>query len=196
MEIRVDDRSRARTAGKSLLVLALGALSVVTGNAQVMPGYRAPTDLVDGAVMTVISGCFLASAERPVPGINRPANGNAGEGLTEQRSAPDWVKEASAAKGRSRFSTLATPEGEIWIRFDESTARCSVIVRPTDVTKFRAAFSDSLAKGGATELKRESAADGSESILNEDPTYVFTTRISVPAKTPDVVLIENTFRPK
>jgi hypothetical protein len=161
-----------------------------------MPGYRAATDLVDGAVMTVISGCFLASARRPVPGINMPANGNAGEGLTEQRSAPDWVKKASAAKGRSRFSTLATPEGEIWIRFDESTARCSVIVRPTDIPKFRVAFSDSLAKGGTTELKRESAADGSESILKEDPTYVFTTRISVPSKSPDVVLIENTFRPR
>jgi hypothetical protein len=196
VNIPADGGGRTRTVGKALLLLAFGALSVETGNAQVMPGYRAATDLVDGAVMAVISGCFLASADRPVAGINRPANGNAGEGLTEQRSAPDWVKKASAAKGRSRFSTLATPEGEIWIRFDESTSRCSVIVRPTDVAKFRAAFGDSLATGGATELKREHLADGSEAIVNEDASFVYTSRVSVSAKVPDAVLIENTFRPK
>jgi hypothetical protein len=182
--------------GKSLLVLALGTLCVVPGNAQVMPGMRAPNDMVDAAVMAVTGACGLASAGRPVPGINMPANGNAGEGITEHRSAPDWVKKASAAAGRSRFSTLASPEGMVWIRFDESTARCSVIVRPKDVAKFRSEFGDSLATGGPTELKRESAADGSESFQNETPDFSWTSRVSVAPEIPDVVLIETRFLTK
>jgi hypothetical protein len=195
LKTRADDRRSVGT-GKSWLLLALGTLSVVTGYAQVMPGMRAPADMVDAAVMAVTSACWLASAGRPVFGINLPAKGNAGEGVSEHRSAPAWVKKAGDAKGRSRFSTLASPEGMIWIRFDEDTARCSLIVRPTDVAKFRAAFGDSLATGGPADLKRESAADGSESIVNETPTFVWTSRVSVPPKMPDVVLIETSFRPK
>jgi len=178
------------------MLAGLWGLSAVTGNAQVMPGMRAPTDLVDGSVMAVTSGCWLASARRPVAGINRPANGNEGEGIAEHVWAPEWVQAASAAEGRSRFATLTTPEGKIWIRFDEATARCSVIVRPPDVAKFRAAFGESLANGGTTVFKRESAADGSESFVNAAPTFAWTSRVSVPEKSPDVVLIETSFQEK
>jgi hypothetical protein len=157
-----------------------------------MPGFRAPTDTVDAAVMAVTGACWLASAGRPVPGVNLPADGNAGEGIREHKSAPDWVRNASEAKGRSRFSTLANPEGEIWIRFDEATARCSVIVRPSDVNRFRAAFSDSLING-SSEWTRETAVDGSESLAKVAPTFAWTSRVSIPVATPDVVLIETTF---
>jgi len=188
-------RPSKTTIRKHLLGLVLCAVGVASANAQVMPGMRAPNDLVDAAVMAVNSACMLASAGRPVPGINMPAGGNAGEGITERRSAPDWVKKVSASQGRSRFSTLASPEGEVWIRFDESTARCSVIVRRSDVEKFRSAFGDSFVKG-SSELKREVAADGSELFLNEDAAFVWKTRVSSAATTSDVVLIETIFARK
>jgi hypothetical protein len=186
----------SRVKDASLLALILCGFGILPANTQVMPGMRAPNDLVDAAVMAVTGACHLASARRPVPGINAPADGLAGEGVNEHRSAPSWVEKASQARGRSRFATLASPDGLIWIRFDESTARCSVIVRPSDVGKFRSAFGDSLAKGGTAGLKRESASDGSEMFLTEAPTFSWTTRVSVPAKLPDVVLIETRFAQK
>lgn len=183
------------TPFKHLLGLVLCTVVAARANAQVVPGFRAPNDMVDAAVMAVTSACLLASAGRPVPGINVPAGGNAGEGITEHRSAPEWVKEVGAERGRSRFSTLASPEGEIWIRFDESTARCSVIVRPSNVSSFRTAFGDALAKG-SSDLKREAAADGSETFLKGAPTFAWTTRVSSPATKSDVVLIETDFARK
>ena len=184
------------TIGASWLIGMLAMLGAAPADAQVMPGLRAPTDLVDGAVMATTSACWLASARRPVAGINRPAKDLAGEGLAEHVSAPDWVQKASAAEGRSRFATLATPEGKLWIRFDEETARCSVIVRPPDVETFRTAFGESLANGGTTRFKRETAADGSESFVNDEPTFAWTSRVSIPPDVPEAVLIETSFRPK
>jgi hypothetical protein len=178
-----------------LLSLGVFALLALPANAQVMPGLRAPKDMVDAAVMAVTSACFLASAGRPVPGINVPSGDNAGKGITEHKAAPEWVKEVGAEQGRSRFSTLASPEGEVWIRFDASTARCSVIARPADVAKFRTAFGDSLAKG-SSELKREIGVDGSETFLREGPAFAWTTRVSSPAAASAVVLIETDFAKK
>jgi hypothetical protein len=176
-----------------VLVLLLSHVICGVGDAQVVAGYQAPTDMVDGAVMAVTGACYLASAGRPVPGINTPAGGHAGEGVTERTSAPDWVSKASDAPGRSRFSTLKTPEGDIWIRFDEATSRCSVIARSTDVAKFRSALVESLAKGPNS--TRQSSADGSESIVSGNSKFAWTTRVST-AATPDVVLLETTFAQK
>jgi hypothetical protein len=192
--IRLNARRTIRAVGKPLLALAACALSIA-GNAQVVPGYRAPNDLVDAAAMAVTGGCRLASANRPLPGINMPAGSLAGEGITEYKSAPDWVEKASASQGAARYSTLASPEGPVWIRFDESTARCSVIVRPSDVAQFRAAFAKSLAKG-ATDMQQQTNADGSETFLTQAKTFAWVSRVSSPAVAPDVVLIETTFSQK
>jgi hypothetical protein len=177
------------------LVLAalLASATCVVGHAQIAPGYRAPTDMVDGAAMAVTAGCYLASAGRPVPGVNTPAGGRAGEGLTEQTSAPDWVGKASDASARSRFSTLNTPEGDVWIRFDEATSRCSVFTRPKDVAKFRSGIVESLAK--SPNSKRETSADGSESIVSGSSKFAWTTRVST-ATTADVVILETRFSQK
>jgi hypothetical protein len=183
----------ARRSSRSILVVLLSPVICGVGNAQVVAGYRAPTDLVDGAVMAVTGGCYLASAGRPVPGINTPAGGRAGEGITEHTSAPDWVSKTSDAPGRSRFSTLKTPEGDIWIRFDEATSRCSLIVRSTDSEKFRSALVESLAKG--PDSTRQGSADGSESIVSGNSKFAWTIRVST-AATPDVVLVETTFAQK
>lgn len=164
----------------------------VAAVAQIAPGYREPTDLVDGAIMAVTSGCYLAAAGRPVPGINKPSGGLAGKGVTEQESAPVWVTQASNSPNRVRYSTLGTPEGDIWIGFDETTSRCSVIARPVDVSKFRSAAGDLLVKG-SPEVKREMATDGSESIVKGTQGFGWKSRVSTPTTAPDVVLIETDF---
>ena len=130
--IRLSMTYLARRSSRSIFVAMLSSAICAVGSAQAMPGYRAPTDMVDGAVMAVTGACYLASAGRPVPGINTPAGGHAGEGITERTSAPDWVSKASDAPGRSKFSTLTTPEGDIWIRFDEATRkfRAAIMVPP------------------------------------------------------------------
>lgn len=115
--------------------------------AQLMPGFRAPDSKLDAVKMTHRTGCFLASANRPVPGINMDAGDLAGEGLTEKKQAPEWLASIQPISNQSRLATLDTPEGPIWITFDMDSGLCTIAVQTDDQAKFVEDY--------ATELKND-----------------------------------------
>jgi len=124
-----------------ILAIAAGSLLLAsTADAQIGGGIRVPETQLDGVMQAHTFGCFLASAGRPVPGINLDAPDLMGEGLHSQTSAEPWLVEAVEIETGSTLATLDTPEGPVWIVFDGKTRACTVALQRSDVEAFRSQF--------------------------------------------------------
>ena len=111
-------------------VIAAGGQSM----AQIAPGLRKPETQLQAMGQALDMGCFLATAGRPVPGINQPLLGMKGEGLTPQEVAADWLSPLIATAGRNQVSLLKTPQGPVWIVFNLDNGDCNVAAKAADRT--------------------------------------------------------------
>jgi hypothetical protein len=146
----------------SVLTCASLLCSTAT-QAQLAPGFDAPTSLLDAAKPTLGYACFLVSTGRPWPGIDRPLLGMEGEGLVVEAKPEKWFGDLFSEYQTVRYSSLNTPEGKLWIGYAVDDKSCTIGAEPID----KAAFSKEFLQGfphAAGEWKAQKPADQSGAV--------------------------------
>lgn len=123
------------------------ALTFAPAAAQIAPGVRAPTSVVEAAGDAWMLGCFFAAAERPAAGLNIGFE-LAGPSLHPVNAMPDaaLLPLIGALPGRTRIAVLDAPGGQVWMFHDPKSKRCIVVPTPVSTEGVEARFVDLMAK--------------------------------------------------
>ena len=128
--------------------LALTALALLAGpgQAQIVPGTRAPESTAEAIDDAQSLLCTLAAAGNPMPGLNMQLVG--GEGYTPLDRIPDALARFVANAPQLRVVQLQAPGDPVWVVHDPESRRCS-IYSFTDAAPVEAKLLGSLSTPGS-----------------------------------------------
>lgn len=127
---------------RAALILAAFALPIpaAPAAAQIAPGLRAPANLRDAVGQAWLMGCYFAATERPAAGLNIDTS-MGGPGLHEPRSMPAGLRAFIDTLGdHVRLAVLDAPGGEVWMFYDATAKRCTIVTNPADAEGIDAEF--------------------------------------------------------
>ena len=126
----------AKVWASVVTVALIGASTAAV--AQIVPGFDPPATQAKAVRDGYGFACYLATAQRPLPGLNTRLLGVDGEGLKVEFSAPQWFTDVRPKNRSTSYATVDTPEGKVWFAYDRSDNSCTVAAQPKNLEAFRA----------------------------------------------------------